>query len=82
MVAEQARWYAQPMPVAKPQLRYKPTQCRLRSRQVWAIRTRQDDGSWMIVNCLDKEHACARLGCAFTTPRGEWPYPAAKQDAA
>jgi hypothetical protein len=65
--------------------RYHPVHCRLLNQPVWAIMTKQPDGSWRIVNCLDKAEGCFRLPCAFTTDAGEWPYdrgPAAVNESA
>ena len=59
---------------APPDVRYQPTRCTLLCRDVWAILTRQADGSWRIVNCLDKDEGCFGLDCAFTTSGGQWPY--------
>ena len=56
------------------EFRYQPKHCALLGKTVWAIMTRQPDGSWRIVNCLDKDEACFSLSCAFTTDAGEWPY--------
>ncbi|GEM_PF-2686533 len=56
------------------QYRYQPVFCALLHKQVWAIVTRQSDGSWRIVNCLDKDTPCFSLECAFTTDHGEWPF--------
>ena len=54
--------------------RYEPTWCSLLGKHVWAIRARQPDGTWRIVNRLDKDEGCFGLTCTFTTERGEWPY--------
>ena len=56
------------------ELRYQPTYCAFLRKRVWAILTKQPDGSWRIVNCLDKDEDCFRLDCAFTTDHGEWPF--------
>lgn len=56
------------------EFRYQPKHCALLRKVVWAIMTRQPDGSWRIVNCLDKDEGCFNLDCAFTTDHGEWPY--------
>ena len=61
----------------KAEFRYKPKFCTLLGKYVWAIVTRQTDGTWRIVNCLDKDEACFGLDCRFTTDHGEWPYRAA-----
>ena len=55
-------------------VRYHPTRCVLLGKEVWAILAKQPDGSWRIVNCLDKDEACFGLDCAFTTSCGQWPY--------
>ena len=53
---------------------YQPRYCAFLRKVVWAIATKQSDGSWRIVNCLDKDEPCFSLDCAFTTDQGEWPY--------
>jgi hypothetical protein len=58
------------------EFRYQPRYCTLLGKYVWAIRTRQPDGTWRVVNCLDKDEACFHLDCAFTTDHGQWPYKA------
>lgn len=58
------------------QYRFQPTSCALVRQNVWAIMTKQADGSWKIVNCLDKNESCFRRDCAFTMDNGQWPYPA------
>ena len=58
------------------EFRYQPTYCALLRKTVWAIRAKQPDGTWRIVNCLDKDEACFSLECAFTTDHGTWPFPA------
>lgn len=63
------------------EFRYEPQRCSFFCKHVWAIRTRQGDGSWKIVNCLDKDESCFGVDCAFTTSCGEWPYPAPFQPA-
>lgn len=60
------------------QYRFQPTSCALVCQNVWAIMTKQADGSWKIVNCLDKHESCFRLDCAFTTDSGQWPYPTSR----
>ena len=64
----------------KVEFRYEPKFCKLLGKHVWAIRTQQADGSWKIVNCLDKDETCFGLDCAFTTDNGEWPYKASDDD--
>ena len=58
-----------------PEFGYQPVRCVILKKTVWAIRTRQSDGSWRIVNCLDKDEDCFKLPCVFTIDAGEWPYP-------
>ena len=58
----------------KTEFRYQPKFCTLLRKHVWAIMTKQADGSWRVVNCLDKDEGCFSLECAFTTDHGEWPY--------
>jgi hypothetical protein len=62
----------------KAVFRYEPRRCEFFRKHVWAIRTRQANGTWRIVNCLDKEHACSGVDCCFAaaTGGGAWPYPA------
>lgn len=62
------------------EFRYQPRYCALSGKCVWAIRTRQADGRWRTVNCLDKDDGCFQLECAFTTDHGEWPYTPAPPD--
>lgn len=64
------------------EFRYQPTYCAILRKNVWAIMTRQPDGAWRIVNCLDKDEGCFHLDCAFTTDQGEWPYQASSADQA
>lgn len=56
------------------EVRYEPKYCAFLRQVVWAILTKQADGTWRIVNCLDKDESCFSLNCAFTTDQGEWPY--------
>ena len=63
-------------PVARPEIKYLPRHCAFLNRQVWAILTKQADGNWKIVNCLDKEGGCFALECLFTTDGGSWPFEA------
>jgi hypothetical protein len=56
------------------EFRYQPRYCALLGKYVWAIRTRQADGTWRIVNCLDKDEPCFSLECAFASDRGAWPF--------
>ena len=58
----------------KPDVRYSPTYCALLGKYVWAMRTKQADGIWRIVNSLDKDEGCFNLDCAFTTDHGAWPF--------
>ena len=62
-----------PRETSRPAVKYEPRECRLRHVPVWAILT-QASGEWAIVNCLDKEPACARCRCAFVTQDGAWPF--------
>ena len=59
---------------SKPEFRYDPRLCAFLRKRVWAIRTKQPDGAWRIVNCLDKDESCFTLNCAFTTDGGAWPF--------
>lgn len=61
--------------IGAPEIRYQTRTCQLMRRVVWAIRTRQGNGRWRIVNCLDKTPACAERACAFTCEQGTWPFP-------
>jgi hypothetical protein len=56
------------------EFRYQPRYCTFLRKHVWAIATKQADGTWRIVNCLDKDEGCFSLECAFTTDCGQWPY--------
>ena len=67
---------------SRVEFRYQPTYCAILRKPVWAIMTRQPDGAWRIVNCLDKDEACFHLDCAFTTDQGEWPYKVSSADQA
>ncbi|HAM39821.1 MAG TPA: hypothetical protein DDX89_00505 [Candidatus Omnitrophica bacterium] len=58
----------------RPEMKYLPRQCPFVKKEVWAILTKQADGSWRIVNCLDKDKACFEQECAFTTDGGTWPF--------
>jgi hypothetical protein len=64
-----------------PEFRYAPRHCSFFRKYVWAIRTKQPDGSWRIVNCLDKDEGCFSVECAFTTSCGIWPYAAEGREA-
>lgn len=57
-----------------PEVKYLPQLCPFVNREVWAILTRQSDGRWKIVNCLDKDRRCYQHACAFTTDGGGWPF--------
>jgi len=65
---------------ARVEFRYQPKYCAFLRTKVWAIVTKRADGSWKIVNCLDKEDACFHLGCAFTSDGGEWPYKTSRSE--
>jgi hypothetical protein len=58
----------------RPEMKYLPRQCPFLKKEVWAILTKQADGSWRIVNCLDKDKACFEQACVFTTDGGAWPF--------
>jgi len=62
------------MPSLRPDVKYLPSRCSFLNKEVWAIVVKQADGSWRIVNCLDKGKACADKPCAFTTDGGAWPF--------
>lgn len=55
-------------------VKYLPQHCPFLQQDVWAILTRQPDGSWRIVNCLDKGPGCYTMDCVFTTDGGQWPF--------
>ena len=55
-------------------IQYYPSECTIIRKPVWAVVTRQPDGAWRIVNCLDKDEPCFQCECVFTTDQGEWPY--------
>ena len=59
---------------SRPDVKYCSCQCRFLDRAVWAILTRQSDGAWQIVNCLDKHDACLRTPCVFAQRGGQWPF--------
>ena len=61
-------------PRARPQIKYRAQQCPFLHTAVWAILTKQQDGHWNIVNCLDKRSACFEQACAFTRDGGRWPF--------
>jgi len=58
----------------RPEVRYLTRRCPFLRKEVWAILTRQADGDWKIVNCLDKDQGCFQHNCAFTTDGGQWPF--------
>ena len=58
----------------RPDMKYLPKLCPFFKKEVWAILTKQADGSWKIVNCLDKHEPCFKHDCAFTVDGGEWPF--------
>lgn len=60
-------------------VQYLPRYCPFLKREVWAILVKQADGSWRIVNCLDKDRECFEENCAFTTDGGEWPFADGRQ---
>lgn len=55
-------------------VKYVPRLCPFLKREVWAIVTKQADGAWRIVNCLDKHHQCFEQECVFTVDGGGWPF--------
>ena len=57
-----------------PDVRYLSQRCPFLSKEVWAILARRADGSWKIVNCLDKHEPCFEHDCAFTVDGGQWPF--------
>ena len=66
----------------RPEIKYLPYFCGFVGRDVWAIATRQADGGWRVVNCLDKDKDCFHIACVFTTDGGEWPFERARAAAA
>ena len=58
----------------QPDVKYLPRGCPFLKKEVWAIVTKQADGTWRIVNCLDKHEPCFKHDCAFTVDGGEWPF--------
>ena len=56
------------------EVKYLPRHCPFVNREVWAILTKPSDGTWRIVNCLDKDQGCFQHACAFTTDGGVWPF--------
>ena len=58
----------------RPGAKYLPRHCPFLNKEVWAIATKQADGSWGIVNCLDKHEPCFEHDCAFTVDGGAWPF--------
>ena len=58
----------------RPDVKYLPCYCQLVQREVWAILAQQADGSWPMVNCLDKDEVCFQLPCVFTVDGGQWPF--------
>lgn len=67
-------------PTERADIKYLPQYCPFLTREVWALLTRQPDQRWRIVNCLDKDRACFKEPCAFTTDGGEWPFRASPED--
>lgn len=55
-------------------MKYFARHCPFFKKEVWAIVTKQADGGWKIVNCLDKHDPCFTHNCAFTRDGGEWPF--------
>ncbi len=62
------------MMTERPDVKYAPRRCPFLKKEVWAILTPQADGSWRIVNCLDKDRDCFEQECAFTRDGGAWPF--------
>ena len=58
----------------QPDVKYLPRDCPFLKKEVWAIVTKQADGTWRIVNCLDKHELCFEHNCAFTVDGGEGPF--------
>ena len=58
----------------RPDVKYLPRDCPFFKKGVWAIVTKQADGIWRIVNCLDKHEPCFERNCVFTVDGGEWPF--------
>jgi hypothetical protein len=58
----------------RPDVTYLPRHCPFLKQDVRAIVTKQADGTWRIVNCLDKHEPCFEHHCAFTVDGGEWPF--------
>ena len=58
----------------KVEVRYVPRICTFLGKEVWAIMTRQADGEWRIVNCLDKDEGCFSQECLYTCSGGSWPF--------
>ncbi|HEX9780544.1 MAG TPA: hypothetical protein VGB20_04945 [bacterium] len=58
------------------EVKYLPCTCALTQRSVWAILLQHAPGKWRVVNCLDKDPACFRVDCVFTTDGGAWPFDA------
>jgi hypothetical protein len=55
-------------------MKYLPKFCPFFKKEVWAILTKQADGTWRVVNCLDKHEPCFKHNCAFAIDGGEWPF--------
>lgn len=56
--------------------RYETKYCRFLRQDVWAILAQQPDGTWRVVNCLDKHARCFETDCVLTsdTDEGRWPF--------
>ena len=61
-------------PPERPDVKHLPRDCPFLNKEVWAILTKQTDGTWRIVNCLDKHERCFEHACAFTVDGGAWPF--------
>ena len=58
----------------RPDVKHVPRRCPFLKKEVWAILMKQADGTWRVVNCLDKHEPCFEHDCAFTVDGGEWPF--------
>ena len=60
--------------VERRDVKYLSQHCPFFKKEVWAILVQQADGTWRIVNCLDKHEPCFKHDCVFTVDGGEWPF--------
>ena len=65
----------------RPDAKYLPRHCPFLNKEVWAILIQQTDGTWKIVNCLDKDERRFEHHCAFTVDGGAWPFVDMRVDA-